>query len=130
MAQRLGIQSNEDVVQVRQAVRLLAQETGMSLVETTKLVTAASELARNTLDYGGGGWVELERCEDGARRGVRLVFQDEGPGIPDVQQALRDGFSTGGGLGLGLGGSRRLLSELLIETEVGKGTRITAVRWR
>lgn len=130
MSQRLQIQSNEDVVHVRHAVRELAQDVGLTLVETTKLVTAASELARNTLDHGGGGWVDLERCDDAGRRGVRMVFADEGPGIPDVQLALRDGYTTSGGLGLGLGGSRRLVSELHIITAVGKGTRVIAVRWK
>src|SRR5262245_30661123 len=103
----MPIRSSEDVVLVRQAVRRLALELRFSLVDQTKLVTAASELARNTLDHGGGGSVRLETLSDGARRGLRLIFEDKGPGIADVEQALKDGFTTGGGLGLGFGGARR-----------------------
>lgn len=103
---------------------------GLSLVDQTKLVTAASELARNTLEHGGGGQVEILLLNDGVRKGVRLVFSDTGPGIPDVEQALKDGFTTGGGLGLGLGGARRLSSEFFIDSTPGKGTRITMARWR
>ena len=127
---RVEIAENEDVVVVRQRAREQAHRAGFSLLETTKLVTAASELARNTLEHGGGGYAEIEICTDGIRRGVRMRFVDEGPGIADVEQALKDGFTTGKGLGLGLGGSRRLVSELEIETEVGKGTKITVVRWK
>lgn len=129
-AVRLEIADNQDVVIVRQRVREHAQRLGFSLLEITKLVTAASELARNTLEHGGGGYAEVEVLTEGARRGIRMRFVDEGPGIPDIEQALRDGFTTGKGLGLGLGGSRRLVSQLDIETTVGRGTKITAVRWK
>jgi serine/threonine-protein kinase RsbT len=127
---RVEIAANEDVVLVRQRAREQAQRAGFSLLETTKLVTAASELARNALEHGGGGFAVLEVVTDGARRGVRMTFADEGPGIPDVEEALRDGFTTGGGLGLGLGGSRRLVSEFPIESEVGRGTRVQVIRWK
>lgn len=126
----LDIRSSQDVVQVRQAVRRWSVELGFSLVDQTKIVTAASELARNVVDYAGGGRVRLEALNDAPRRGLRLVFEDEGPGIVDIQQALKDGFSTGGGLGLGLGGARRLSSEFDIESRVGQGTRVTITRWR
>lgn len=124
-----GIRTSEDVVRVRQRVRTLAVEAGLSLVDQTKIVTAASELARNTLDYGGGGHVEMEMLML-PRRGVRLVFVDQGPGIKDIDAALRDGFTTGGGLGLGLGGAKRLSSEFHIESGPGRGTRITIARWK
>jgi serine/threonine-protein kinase RsbT len=124
------IRSPEDVVLVRQVVRTKSIEHGFGLVDQTKLVTAASELARNTLTYGGGGVMLLELLNDGARKGVRLTFSDEGPGIPDIDRAMRDGFTTGGGLGLGLGGSKRLSNEFTIASEPGKGTRITITRWR
>ena len=127
---RVEITENQDVVVVRQRAREQSMRAGFSLLETTKLVTAASELARNTLEHGGGGYAEIEVCTDGVRRGVRMRFVDEGPGIADLEQALRDGFTTGKGLGLGLGGSRRLVSEFQIETAVGKGTKITVVRWK
>ena len=124
------IRSSEDVVLVRQIVRSKAIEHGFGLVDQTKLVTAASELARNTLAYGGGGAMLLELLNDGARKGVRLTFSDEGPGIPDIERAMRDGYTTGGGLGLGLGGAKRLSNEFTIESEPGKGTRISITRWR
>lgn len=127
---RVDIMENEDVVVVRQRAREQGRRAGFSLLETTKLVTAASELARNTLEHGGGGYAELEVCTDGIRRGVRMRFVDEGPGISDVEQAMRDGFTTGKGLGLGLGGSRRLVSEFAIDTAPGSGTRVTVVRWK
>jgi serine/threonine-protein kinase RsbT len=127
---RVDIVENEDVVVVRQRAREQSLQAGFSLLETTKLVTAASELARNTLEHGGGGYAELEVCTDGRRRGVRMRFVDEGPGIPDIEQAMRDGFTTGKGLGLGLGGSRRLLSEFEIQTVPGSGTKITVIRWK
>ena len=127
---RVDIAENEDVVVVRQRAREQSNRAGFSLLETTKLVTAASELARNALEHGGGGYAEIEVCTDGIRRGVRMRFIDQGPGIADVEQALRDGFTTGKGLGLGLGGSRRLVSEFEIETQVGQGTKITVVRWK
>jgi serine/threonine-protein kinase RsbT len=125
-----GIQSPEDVVAVRQAVRQRAVELGFNLVDQTKLVTAASELARNTLQYGGGGIVLIEGIGDGLRHGLRLTFEDKGPGIANIDEALRDGFSTSGGLGLGLSGARRLSSEFQIESRLGEGTRVTITRWR
>ena len=128
--ERLEIRSSSDVVTVRHATRSLAAEAGLSLVDQTKLVTAASELARNTLEYGGGGSVELELLQNGVRRGVRLVFRDSGPGIPDIDQALMDGFTTGTGLGLGLGGARRLVNEFSIESQPGRGTQVIIARWR
>ncbi|MBD0319465.1 MAG: anti-sigma regulatory factor [Gemmatimonadetes bacterium] len=124
------IRTDADVVAARQAVRARAVELRFSLVDQTKIVTAASELARNTLVYGGGGSMRLETVEKPPRTGLRMVFEDRGPGIPDVEQALRDGFTTGGGLGLGLGGSRRLLDEMEIESAAGEGTRITAIKWK
>ena len=126
----LRIQSQEDVVSVRQAVRRVTIESGFNLVDQTKIVTAASELARNTFIYGGGGTMLLEVLLEPVRRGVRLTFEDQGPGIPDLQQALRDGFTTGNGMGLGLGGARRLASEFDISSEPGSGTRVTYVRWK
>ncbi len=126
----LPIRSSEDIVRVRQATRESAIAQGLSLVDQTKLVTAASELARNTLDYGGGGEVEIAKVEESPRRGVRLTFVDQGPGIADIEAALRDGFTTGGGLGLGLGGARRLSNEFSIDSKPGNGTRITIARWR
>jgi serine/threonine-protein kinase RsbT len=124
------IQSPEDVVAVRQAVRQRAVALGFNLVDQTKIVTAASELARNTLQYGGGGCVRVESLEEGPRRGLRLVFVDHGPGIPDIELAMRDGYTSGGGLGLGLSGARRLSNEFHIDSRVGEGTRVTIVRWR
>jgi serine/threonine-protein kinase RsbT len=125
----LEISSSEDVVRVRSLVREAAVSLGFSLVDQTKVVTAASELARNTHDYGGGGRFKLEALTNGTRKGLRLVFEDDGPGIADVERALQDGFTTGGGLGLGLGGARRLVSEFEIDSKPGCGTRITATRW-
>ena len=124
------IRSDSDVVSARQAVRARAVELRFSLVDQTKLVTAASELARNTLVYGGGGTMTIEVLERAPRVGLRVVFEDQGPGIANVEQALRDGFTSGGGLGLGLGGSRRLVDEFEIESAVGQGTRITATKWK
>jgi serine/threonine-protein kinase RsbT len=124
------IRTPEDVVGVRQAVRQRAVELGFNLIDQTKLVTAASELARNTLQYGGGGTVLLEGIGDGLRRGLRLTFEDHGPGIANIDEALRDGFSTAGGLGLGLGGARRLSNEFQIDSRPGEGTRVTITRWR
>jgi serine/threonine-protein kinase RsbT len=117
-------------VLVRQAVRDWSKQLGFSLVDQTKIVTGASELARNTLDYGGGGIVRLEALQEGFRRGLRLTFVDQGPGIPDLDLALRDGYTTGGGLGLGLSGTRRLMNEFSIESELGKGTTVTIARWK
>jgi serine/threonine-protein kinase RsbT len=127
---RVEIAANEDVVLVRQRAREQSHRAGFSLLETTKLVTAASELARNTLEHGGGGTADIEVVTDGRRRGIRMTFLDEGPGIPDVETAMRDGFTTGSGLGLGLGGSRRLVSEFHIESTVGRGTRVQVIRWK
>ncbi len=124
------IRASEHVVLVRQAVRRCAVEHGFSLVDQTKLVTAASELARNTLEHGGGGQMTLEILRDGGRHGVRLTFVDEGAGIPDIAQALKDGYTSSGGLGLGLGGAKRLSNEFAIESRVGVGTRVTITRWR
>jgi serine/threonine-protein kinase RsbT len=129
-SESVGIRASDDVVRVRQQTRLLAIEAGLSLVDQTKIITAASELARNTLDYGGGGDVRIEVVENGARRGLRLLFQDQGPGIPDIEQALKDGFTTGSGLGLGLGGARRLSNEFAIDSKPGAGTKITITRWK
>jgi serine/threonine-protein kinase RsbT len=124
------IRSGEDVVGVRRVVREWAIATGFGLVDQTKIVTAASELARNALEHGGGGTVRLEALNDGDRRGLRLVFEDQGPGIADVELALRDGFTTGGGLGLGLGGARRLSHEFEIDSKPREGTRVAIVRWK
>jgi serine/threonine-protein kinase RsbT len=124
------VQSAEDVVAIRQGVRQRAVELGFNLVDQTKIVTAASELARNTLQHGGGGRVTIDAVEDFGRRGIRLTFEDEGPGIPDLELAMKDGFTTGGGLGLGLSGARRLSSDFSIESTPGKGTRVTITRWR
>lgn len=124
------IRAEADVVAVRQAVRAWAVEIGLSLVDQTKLVTAASELARNTLIHGGGGSVQLEMLENGARRGIQLIFEDRGPGIADLQLALKDGYTTGTGLGMGLGGARRLVNEFEISSQPGEGTRVTITRWK
>jgi len=123
------VQSEPDVVTVRRRVREIATQLGFSLVDQTKLVTAASELARNTIIYGGGGTLAMETL-NGPRLGVRLTFEDHGPGIPDVELALRDGFTTGSGLGLGLGGAKRLVSEFQIDSSVGKGTKVVITRWK
>ncbi len=123
------VRSSDDVVQVRQAVRAFAVELGMSLVDQTKIVTAASELARNTLDYGGGGTLLIETLNGDGRHGLRLTFEDQGPGIPDVQLALKDGYTSGSGLGLGLGGAKRLVNEFEIESRVGEGTRVRITKW-
>lgn len=127
---RLEIRSSDDVVKVRQQTRIMAVDAGLSLVDQTKIITAASELARNTLDYGGGGEMRIEVIEDGGRRGLRLTFEDHGPGIADVGQAMRDGFTTGTGLGLGLGGAKRLSNEFSIESKLGVGTTISIARWK
>jgi serine/threonine-protein kinase RsbT len=128
--ERLPILSGDDVVRVRQLVRTLSVEAGFGIVDQTKIVTAASELARNTLDYGGGGGVLCELLHEGRRKGLRLTFEDQGPGIPDVEKALTDHYTTGGGLGLGLGGAKRLSNEFHIESTVGVGTRVTIARWK
>lgn len=125
----LPITSSDDVVRVRQKVRVRATEIGLSLVDQTKLITAASELARNTLDYGKGGHADIETII-AERRGVRVIFRDRGPGIPDIQQALTDGFTSGNGLGHGLGGARRLVDDFDIQSAVGAGTTVTIARWK
>lgn len=128
--EQLPLQSSSDVVVARQKVRQWAIDLRFSLVDQTKLVTAASELARNALDHGRGGQMTVEVVNRLARSGLKLIFEDRGPGIPDIEQALKDGFTTGSGMGLGLGGSKRLVNEFSIESEVGKGTKITVVRWK
>ncbi len=133
MAERsetLPIRKSEDVVIVRQHVRTMAVEAGLKLVDQTKVITAASELARNTVIYGGGGTLLLETVSSGSRKGVRLTFEDHGPGIADLELAMKDGYTTGGGLGLGLSGAKRLSNEFEIFSKVGEGTRITITRWR
>lgn len=122
--------TSEDVVRVRQAVRARAIKAGFSLVDQTKIVTAASEIARNTVDYGGGGTLLIEVLRNGVRRGVRLTFTDQGPGIADLAQALTDGFTSGNGLGLGLSGARRLCNEFDIQSVPGEGTTVKLVRWK
>ena len=126
----LEVRSANDIVRVRQRMREWAVEVGFSLVDQTKVVTAASELARNTLEHGGGGTARVELVADGGRRGLRLICEDTGPGIADVQLALKDGYTSRGGLGLGLGGARRLVNDFAIESRVGEGTRVTATRWK
>lgn len=124
------LRNDEDVVRMRQAVRGLAKEMGFSLVDQTKLVTAASELGRNAVVYGGGGSARLDTLLGGPRPGLRLLVSDEGPGIPDLELALRDGYTSGHGLGLGLSGSRRLMDEFRIDTAPGAGTRVEIVKWK
>lgn len=128
--ERYELVNEEQVVLFRQLVRRRAAELGFSLVDQTKLVTAASEIARNTVVHGGGGVAELHVLERGPRRGLRLVFEDHGPGIADLELALRDGYTTGSGLGLGLGGARRLVNEFELQSEPGEGTRVTLTRWK
>ncbi|BBH65616.1 anti-sigma regulatory factor [Actinoplanes sp. OR16] len=128
-SQRLPVSTDQDVVRVRQLVRTVSVAVKLSLVDQTKLVTAASELARNTLVYGGGGEVVVSRVQNERRAGIKIVFADEGPGIADLDLALTDGYTTGGGLGLGLSGARRLVDEFDIQTEPGKGTTITVTKW-
>ncbi|MFJ8043331.1 anti-sigma regulatory factor [Kitasatospora sp. NPDC096147] len=125
----MPVRSNDDVVRARQSVRVLAQRCGLSLVDQTKLVTAASELARNTLVYGGGGTLRAGLVRQGARLGVRAVFEDHGPGIPDVELALTDGWTSGSGLGLGLSGARRLVDDFELDTEAGRGTLVSVTKW-
>lgn len=124
------VMSSADVVKVRQVVRQWAAEMKFSLVEQTKLVTATSELARNALEHGGGGSMLAEVVEDGVRKGIKLVFDDNGPGIADIELALKDGYTTGGGMGLGLSGSKRLVSDFQIKSEPGQGTTVTIIRWK
>jgi len=130
LSENRSISTSEDVVAVRQAVRQRAVDLGFNLVDQTKIVTAASELARNALIYGGGGITRFEALHEGARRGLRLTFEDKGPGIADVAQAMRDGFTSGSGLGLGLGGARRLSNEFDIVSAPGQGTTVRIARWK
>jgi serine/threonine-protein kinase RsbT len=128
--EQVPVRSEEEVVRVRQFAREWSIRLGFGLVDQTKIVTAASELARNTVLYGGGGTVRFQALNDGPRRGLRLVFEDKGPGIADLQLALKDGYSTGTGLGLGLSGAKRLMSEFEIESALGQGTRVAVTRWK
>jgi serine/threonine-protein kinase RsbT len=125
-----ALQTEHDIVLARQAVRRLTQELGFSLVDQTKMVTATSELARNTLIYGGGGALSYEILEDGSRKALRLVFTDQGPGIPNLDLAMTDGWTSGHGLGMGLSGAKRLVNEFDIDSVVGQGTRVTITRWK
>lgn len=124
------LRTSSDVVVARQKVRQWTTELRFSLVDQTKLITAASELARNALDHGKGGIMLMESISNNGKPGLRLTFEDQGPGIPDIEQALKDGFTSGGGMGLGLGGSKRLVNEFSIESAVGKGTKVTIIRWK
>lgn len=126
----VSLQSEPDIVLARQRVRKLAQELGYGLIDQTKLVTAASELARNAVKYGGGGNMYIDVLVDGGRSGLQLRFEDEGPGIPDVALAMTDGWSSGGGLGMGLSGAKRLVHDFQLDTEPGRGTRVSVTRWR
>lgn len=129
-SETITVRGGAEVVSVRHTVRRWAVEIGLTLVEQTKIVTAASELARNMVEYGGGGTLTIEHLDDDIRRGLRLTFEDRGPGIADINAALRDGFTTGGGMGLGLGGAKRLSNEFNIQTKPGEGTRISITRWK
>ena len=129
-SESLPLRVEQDVVLARQAVRKFTQELKFSLVDQTKMVTAASELARNTVIYGGGGVMKCDLLIEGARHGLRLIFEDQGPGIPDLSLALKDGWTSGSGLGMGLSGAKRLVNEFDIASEVGKGTRVTIARWK
>jgi serine/threonine-protein kinase RsbT len=126
----MPVRSSDDVVRVRQAVRGQAVAAGLNLVDQTKIITAASEIARNTVDYGGGGEARLQIVRNGVRRGVRLTFTDHGPGISDLTLAMTDGYTSGNGLGLGLSGARRLCNEFDIQSTPGVGTTITLARWK
>jgi serine/threonine-protein kinase RsbT len=128
--EQVPLSSSSDIVLARQKVRQWAIDLRFSLVDQTKLVTAASELARNALDHGHGGHMTLEVVNGLSKSGLKLTFEDNGPGIADVEQALKDGFTTGSGMGLGLGGSKRLVNEFSVESEVGKGTKVTVLRWK
>jgi serine/threonine-protein kinase RsbT len=129
-SERVDIRTSDDVVRVRQIARTLALEAGLSLVDQTKIITAASELARNTLDYGGGGFALAELAEATGRRGLRLTFEDKGPGIADIETALKDGYTSGKGMGLGLGGAKRLSNEFSIHSKPGEGTKVVIARWK
>ncbi len=126
----MPLRSDEDVVRLRKTVRESLVSAGFSLIEQTKMITAASELARNTVTYGGGGESHVVKMTQGGKRGVRLIFIDRGPGIADVGLALTDGYTTGGGMGLGLSGAKRLADEFDLQTEVGKGTTVTITKWK
>jgi serine/threonine-protein kinase RsbT len=126
----IAVRTSDDVVRARQAVRAWAIEAGFGIVDQTKLVTAASEIARNTVDYGGGGTLRIDILREGARRGVQLTFSDNGPGIADIERAMTDGYTTGGGLGLGLSGAKRLSNEFAIQSAPGQGTTVTLARWK
>ena len=130
MAEALPLQTSEHVVTIRQAVRQRAVELGFSLVDQTKIITAASELARNAIQHGGGGRALIDVITDGTRRGLRLTFEDHGAGIADIALAMRDGYSTGGGLGLGLSGAKRLSNEFAITSAPAEGTRVVITRWK
>jgi len=126
----ISVSTSEDVVRVRQKVRARAVALGFSLVDQTKIVTAASEIARNTVLHGGGGRMDMDTVRHGGRVGLRLVFCDKGPGIPDIARAMTDGYTTSGGLGLGLSGSKRLSNEFDIKSTLGEGTTVTLIRWK
>lgn len=128
-AESWRIAEAEDIVKARQAVRVTSVRLGFNLVDQTKVVTATSELARNTLNYGGGGSMLLEVVQNGRAKGIRLTFEDQGPGIPDIELAMKDGYTSGGGMGLGLGGAKRLSDEFEIESKPGEGTRVRLLRW-
>jgi serine/threonine-protein kinase RsbT len=128
--EKLMVRTTDDIVNVRQTVRKIAIDSGFNLVDQTKIITAASELARNTVIYGGGGILKIEVLTNGSKSGVKLIFEDEGPGIADVEQALKDGYTSGQGLGMGLGGARRLSNEFEIESKPGKGTRVAITKWK
>jgi serine/threonine-protein kinase RsbT len=130
MPETIPVDSSQDIVRVRQVVRTEAAAQGLSLVDQTKIVTAASELARNMVNYAGRGTVHVERVVNGARLGLKVSFEDEGPGIPDIELAMKEGYTSGDGLGLGLPGSRRLVNEFTIDSEPGRGTRVVITRWR
>jgi serine/threonine-protein kinase RsbT len=129
-SESMDLRSGEDVVRVRQIVRAHAVNAGFSLVDQTKIITAASEIARNTIDYGGGGTVRIEELRNGVHNGVRLVFEDKGPGIADIDLAMKDGYTGGGGLGLGLGGAKRLCNDFSVQSTPGQGTTVTLARWK
>ena len=129
-SETMAVAHSGDVVRVRQAVRTQAVAVGFSLVDQTKIITAASEIARNTVDYGGGGTLQIEMLREGTRRGVRLTFTDQGPGIEDLERAMTDGYTTGHGLGLGMSGAKRLCNEFQVKSTPGQGTIVTLARWR
>jgi len=129
-SEQVVVREQHDIVNVRQVVRSWSLSLGFGLVDLTKLVTAASEIARNTVEYGGGGTLQIEELRDGLRLGVRLVFEDKGPGIPDIERAMTDGYSTGTGMGLGLGGTKRLVDEFEISSRQGEGTRVAITKWK